>query len=342
VRALRGRCRTISCICGNVIQEGYVFMFCCLTLTSALIVQRISVMPHHPHWWHKSAKLLLIIGSLLITLTGCFPERYDVNGQNSGPLVVLYRLHLLGVFGSGLLLMGLPFIWFASNWLEHRDVLDGAEYVPLLSIACRTLHVATALAMGIAMMVYTDSVVDETVDYCTYLKTKSACEAWPTMSPENCTAALDCVAGVVSAGGPSCSTLLQPNFRCSWEDSPLTLWTQMIAPPGYVQDSSCIKVQCPLFRYARGVALEFAVLLLTLCYVPTFAFHDLEQLFAKAPKSADTERSSSVHAGSVAPISWNGSMPSTWAPGNSINASSGVKNHTHHAGSAGVSSTLDG
>ena len=28
-----GECRTISCICGNAISEGYVFMFCCLYAT---------------------------------------------------------------------------------------------------------------------------------------------------------------------------------------------------------------------------------------------------------------------------------------------------------------------
>ena len=39
-----GRCKTISCVCGNVFFEGYVFMFCCLSMTSVILVQRFSKM----------------------------------------------------------------------------------------------------------------------------------------------------------------------------------------------------------------------------------------------------------------------------------------------------------
>jgi hypothetical membrane protein len=51
-------------------------MFCCLSLTSLLLVQRISAMFHRTRRQHKAIKALLILGSLLITLTGAFPERY--------------------------------------------------------------------------------------------------------------------------------------------------------------------------------------------------------------------------------------------------------------------------
>ena len=48
---------------------------------------------------------MLICGSLLLTLTGIFPEKYDANNRTDGMLEVLYLLHLAGVFGSGVLLL---------------------------------------------------------------------------------------------------------------------------------------------------------------------------------------------------------------------------------------------
>lgn len=304
--SLRGRCRTISCICGNVLQEGYVFMFCCLALTSLLLVRRISEMAHRACWRHHLVKGLLITGSLLITLTGSFPERYDINGRSSGPYLVLYTLHIIGVYGSGLLLMGVPFGWFTAHWVAHHDPLDGFEHVPLLSMACRTVYVVMTLSMGVAMLVNDSNIVDETVDYCKYLKTKSECEGWPSMDEQSCMSALACLG---KGAGPSssdslCDGLLQPNFRCAWEDSPFTAWTETIAPKLYLKDSSCVKVQCPLFQYARGVALEFAVLLFTLCYVPTFAFHDVQRLLMRTTEHAGLN--SSARVDSLQPLSFTG------------------------------------
>ena len=55
-----------------------------------------------------------------------------------------------------------------------------------------------------------------------------------------------------------------------------------------LQAASCIKKECPLFSYARGVALEFAVLLLTLCYVTSFGLHDVQRLLDR-PRGGDSE-----------------------------------------------------
>jgi hypothetical protein len=45
-----------------------------------------------------------------------------------------------------------------------------------------------------------------------------------------------------------------------------------------------VRSECPLKQYARGVALEFAVLFLTLCYVSSFALHDVRRLLNRPPK----------------------------------------------------------
>mmetsp|Transcript_50540 Transcript_50540/g.139924 ORF Transcript_50540/g.139924 Transcript_50540/m.139924 type:complete len:290 (-) Transcript_50540:134-1003(-) len=159
---------------------------------------------------------------------------------------------------------------------------------------------------GLTMVATDGEIVDETIDFCTYITDAAACDAWPTLSPANCTAALGCVrdgsagaaAGVAAGGGLACSSLLQPNFRCKWEEAPFTPWTRMLAPPAYLARTSCIKLQCPLFRYARGVALEYAVLLLTLAYVPTFALHDIRRLLARGePRLEPSPASSSSFVG---------------------------------------------
>ena len=50
------------------------------------------------------------------------------------------------------------------------------------------------------------------------------------------------------------------------------------------------RTQCPLTEYARGVALEFAVLMLTLCYVATFTLHDMRRLLDRPPRDQTSAR----------------------------------------------------
>ena len=44
-------------------------------------------------------------------------------------------------------------------------------------------------------------------------------------------------------------------------------------------------MECPLAEYSYGVALEFAVLLLILCYVASFGLHDVERLLARGGRA---------------------------------------------------------
>ena len=156
--ACGGAARRSSCACGNVIPEGYVFMFATLLLTSATLVQRFSRMVQHHRVQHRLAKPTLILGSLLLTLTGIFPERYDQNGQMGGYLSTLYGLHLLGVFGSGTLLLGVPFLWFAEHWWTHR------ASVPLRSLLCRLLFFAATASFGTAfVLLSSNSIVTDQV-----------------------------------------------------------------------------------------------------------------------------------------------------------------------------------
>lgn len=283
-----GECRTISCICGNAIPEGYVFMFCCLVLTSVILVQRISRMFHQARRHHSGIKLLLIIGALLISLTGIFPERYDLNGH---VLAAFYDLHKLGVLGAPVGLVLVPYIWFFEHWLTHRS---GPERVPLSSLLVRTVYFAGIIGFATALYTYGAKAQDETLDYCKSINNAAECEAWPTLPPDQCSDALRCVSD------PSlCSKdFIQPNFQCEWVPSQLTNWTKAVAPKSYSNLHKCLRTKCPLYSYAQGVALEFGLLLLTLCYVSTFSLHDVRRLLNRTPRGSTTE---ATQAAQVAP-----------------------------------------
>ena len=102
-----GACSTISCVCGNMVQQGYVFMFVTLVITSLILVQRISAMPHRQQNHHRTFKPVLILGALMLTFTGIFPEVYGANGKVEFSSVETF--HLVGVGGAALFLHFLPY-----------------------------------------------------------------------------------------------------------------------------------------------------------------------------------------------------------------------------------------
>ena len=102
------------------------------------------------------------------------------------------------------------------------------------------------------------------------------------LTPSDCARAEGCLAG--SEDEALCGPVLQPNFNCSWAPNVgLTAWTQLIAPPSFVKSASCIRSSCPISQYAHGIALEFAVLMLTLTYVSSFTLHDVRRLLDRPP-----------------------------------------------------------
>jgi hypothetical protein len=162
-----GQCRTISCVCG-VMPEGYVFMFCTLVITSTILVQRFSEMVHHHRCQHRLAKPFLILGSLLLTLTAIFPQRYDSNGSAKRmPYSLLNALHLLGVFGSGFILVIVPFIWFSKHFCSHWHRLP-SERVPLRSLGARVVYFVSILIFaGFMIQATRDAQVsDQTYEVC--------------------------------------------------------------------------------------------------------------------------------------------------------------------------------
>jgi hypothetical membrane protein len=287
-----GQCRTISCACGNAVEQGYVFMFALLSLTSTILVQRFSRMTQHHRLQHRTLKPLLITGSVLLTFTGIFPEQYDANGGQSGFLSVFYSLHLFGVFGSGLLLLGVPYMWFLEHYLTHR------KQIPRRSIMVRTVYFCATFACALFQAAASSAsvVADSTVDFCSQLSSREQCEGWPMLPADACAQADACIRGNFT-NLDLCAGVHQPNFNCSWVPiDKFSKWTQLIAPASYLSSASCIRSSCPIYKYARGVALEFALLFLTLCYVASFGLHDVRRLFDRRPPE---RRGSAVGAHTV-------------------------------------------
>ena len=56
-------------------------MMTTLTLTSLILVQQITALAHHGTKADHLFKLILLLGALLISFTGVFPEYYDANGM---------------------------------------------------------------------------------------------------------------------------------------------------------------------------------------------------------------------------------------------------------------------
>jgi hypothetical protein len=89
------------------------------------------------------------------------------------------------------------------------------------------------------------------------------------------------------------------NGRPQENNQQATFYTRLLAPPKF-RDSeglgqhSCVKYQCPLYRYASGIALEFGILFLLLCYVSTYTLHDTARLLARPSISQSGTRLTAV------------------------------------------------
>ena len=208
-----------------------------------------------------------------------------------GAYSLFLYLHLLGVFGAGVLLLGVPYFWFAEHWYTHRR-RSASERVPLRSFLARSAYFGSVVGFGITMLYYgSDSVViDQVWSVCAHLD-KGQCDAWPLLPADKCKLAQQCgrLGLEERAGIAECDGYVQPNFRCRWtKNAVVNHWTATLLPDTYWREYACERTLCPLNEYARGVALEFAVLLLTVSYVSTFGLHDVKRLLDRPPPNAVT------------------------------------------------------
>jgi hypothetical membrane protein len=145
-----GDCGTISCAAGNIYPQGYVFMCVSLTAMSFAIVREAAALPS------SSLRTLLVIGGLFPTLTGVYPERFGKPlSYEAGGYVFFngaFVLHLLGLAGSSLLVVALPFHASARR-ASHRGPSPArrpsakATFVPSPSMPICQGHISVEAAL---------------------------------------------------------------------------------------------------------------------------------------------------------------------------------------------------
>jgi len=107
-----GACGSISCACGNFLQQGYVWMFVTLFASSTLLMKEFVRMPGRVNRRARALKTVLAAASLLPCLTAIFPEHFSLDATD--PELVLfaygYSLHGFGLAIASLTLVFLPFV----------------------------------------------------------------------------------------------------------------------------------------------------------------------------------------------------------------------------------------
>ena len=291
-----GSCTTISCISANVYAEGYVFMFSALLLTSFALCT---------HAWQNMrsgqrpcARFLIITGCLLLTLTGFFPatdpykDSTQVHTATTGG-----SLHVVGVTVGSLLLSNVP-DWLANestlrNFFENyclwfcyqvecgckcsmqkgdcTQLNDGCQWPkgicltmlkPRTARTARTVYAWLLTVLNVLFVLATFE-PNATSNFCTSVTSglPASCELWPQLDANTCKYLKE-------------GKLVQPRYRCSvvnrtdhWHEIDPSLHGSMMA---------CKKTVCRLWPLSRCVALEFAVLFLTLCKYLLFGINDIK------------------------------------------------------------------
>jgi hypothetical protein len=171
--------------------------------------------------------------------------------------------------------------------------------VPLRSVLARSAYFFATIGVGFAWLGSSDAVDDQVTAICSTMTTRHECESFPMLEPGMCAAAKQCIDDPTSSG---CEGFLQPNFECKWRpNEKLNNWTRAIAPAAYVQGHECVRSRCPLFEYATGIALEFALILLTLCYVSSFGLHDVKRLLDRPPRAPGDGKPQSIQGAAAGP-----------------------------------------
>ena len=119
-----GACPSISCACGNFLQQGYVWMFCTLFVASMLLMKEFASMPGRLSRRAQRLKCVLSTASLLPCLTAIFPEHFSMDASDPELFFFAtgYALHGVGLAIASLTLVGLPFVYLAR---AKRDSVVG-------------------------------------------------------------------------------------------------------------------------------------------------------------------------------------------------------------------------
>eukprot|EP00965_Chrysotila_dentata_P105174 3473571-Pleurochrysis_carterae.AAC.1 len=202
--------------------------------------------------------------SLGISLTGVFPEHFSQDVISPDALFRMsYALHSLGLFSAALLVI-IPFSWLLRNAVAMRAIR-------LRVVGMRALVFLAVLLLSVIYLSYHER--PDVIDQCALLSQAEHCEAWGHLDAAQCAL----LAGMDGAR--------VHDYACGWINHTLTPDERLLLPADFVNfhDGKCVRERCPLFRYARSTALEYACLLLTAFYIGYYSVPD-----ALALSRADT------------------------------------------------------
>ena len=284
-----GACGSISCACGNFLQQGYVWMFVTLFVASMLLTKEFARMPGRVNGRARALKSGLAAASLLPCLTAIFPEHFSLDA--SDPELMLfatgYALHGLGLAIASLTLVFLPFVCTA---LALRAAPRPAHATHALLV--RAAHLSLALAYAGAFAALRGHA--DVSDFCAPIASEAECAAWP---PAAACARLGRLRGAAGHRLPT-------SYTCAWDNASLTPVEALLYPREYVASHSgvCRKARCALYANARSIALEFGVLLLVATYAIGYALGDMRWVIGNIVATDPRERAAEAEAEAEAAV----------------------------------------
>ena len=270
------------------------------------------------------------IGGLAILTTAIFPEAFTTDATaNSRMLYVLYLLHVGGLGTCMVLLIFVPYVRVccATYRMPRR--------ARLRALLPRTLHLAALMGYGYSFALLRlihgpdgPEVQTDVSDYCSPITpelfalthgvgpgaaamAQAACNGWPDVSEDTCTALTNGTIGLSSTlhGSP-----LPVRYTCAYINETLTHAQAALHQPEYVSlhQGGCYKSTCKLLVNARSIALEFGMLFLFGAYITAYLRVDLA--WVTSVNSASSSRAAAIHEQQQRASEWQPS--SEWRPPN--------------------------
>ena len=180
-----GGCGTISCVAGNDMFEGYVFMFVTLTAAAFLLAREVMLLPA------SRMRSVLLIAALCVCLTGVYPEHFSTASTLDHGSGVLYAggfsLHVVGLVCAAVAFVQLPYLrlvfYARREHMRTRSVCLEPDWTRALAI--RSAH-AAAIGVYMTLLLALRTLPDGS-DYCSPLKHDAeACGAWPNLTINDC------------------------------------------------------------------------------------------------------------------------------------------------------------
>ena len=287
-------CNTISCICGNYLFQGYVFMFFTLGLGAYIIFKTTSdtMRPFaannvdNKSWDFYivlAVKLGILFGAAAVVWTGIFP--FEEAKNIWAPVAIFDRLAALHIAGLALALFFVdvvPFLWFCHT-RKKREVSVRALVSRCVVMGALLIYIiAWAFTSGSSTLSG-----DDVSNFCAQRVNQAQCEMFPCYNDNASSVFTDLSDAAQTASvvnnlriglGPQHGVITNPpRYTCVWDPVPVPENVQNYSLPYYVtalNNKGCRKDKCTIFGNALSIMLEFGVLMLMFYYALAYGVPD--------------------------------------------------------------------